>query len=274
MIQTIIRPEVKQVRFVTWNAMMTIAGRDILRFLRDPMRLIFSLILPLILVGGLTGTLQSNLGRAVNYDLTTFSIIGMLAMNLFQTPMMGITSLIEERETDFSQELFIAPVSRYAIIFGKILGETTVALVQCIEIILSGLLLFGLHLSLTAALLLIPAALATCLFGGAFGTLLASLSSSARAASQLIPFLIMPQFLLSGVFTPIRVLPWYLDILSKLTPLRYVVDLLRGIIYIGDPAYNQIVLMNPIFNLLIIGVLFVIFMVAGTYLFVRNERNR
>ncbi|WP_170142537.1 ABC transporter permease [Thermosporothrix hazakensis] len=143
----------------------------------------------------------------------------MLAMNLFQTPMTGITSLVEERETDFSQELFIAPVSRYAIIFGKIPGETTVTLVQCIEIILSGLLLFGLHLSLTAALLLIPATLATCLFGGAFGTLVASLASSARVASQLIPFLIMPQFLLSGVFTPIRVLPWYLDILTHASPL-------------------------------------------------------
>ena len=36
-------------------------------------------------------------------------------------------SLIEDRENDFTQELFIAPISRYAIVFGKILGEALVA---------------------------------------------------------------------------------------------------------------------------------------------------
>ncbi len=54
---------------------------------------------------------------------------------------MGLVSLIEDRENDFSQEIFISPVSRYSIIFGKILGETYVSLVQGAAILLFGLII-------------------------------------------------------------------------------------------------------------------------------------
>lgn len=259
---------------ITWNAILTIAGRDVMRFVRDPMSLFFSLILPLVLVGGLSGALQSNLGQAVQYNLMTFSVIGMLAMTLFQTTMMGLLSLIEDRENDFSQELFIAPISRYAIVFGKILGESLVALVQGIVLILMGILLFGVPLSLPNLLLLIPVSLIICLFGGSFGVLVISLFSSQRTANKVVPFLIFPQFFLAGVFTPIRVLPWYLDIISKLTPMRYAVDLIRGVVYAGRPEYGQAVLLHPLINLVAVAILFLIFLVAGTMLFVRSERNR
>lgn len=258
---------------VTWNALLTIAARDVMRFLRDPMSLFFSLVLPIILITGLSGTLQSNLGQAVQYNLVSFSVVGMLAMTLFQTTMMGLVSLIEDRESDFSQELFIAPISRYAIVFGKILGESLVALVQGIALIIMGALFFGLNLSLSSVLILIPVSLIISLFGGSFGVLVISLFSSQRTANRVIPFLIFPQFFLAGVFMPIRVLPWYLDIISKITPMRYAVDLVRGIVYMGRPEYSQAVLLHPFINLIAIVVMFVIFLVTGTLLFVHRERN-
>lgn len=259
---------------VTWNAILTIAGRDVMRFVRDPMRLIFSLILPIILVGGLSGTMQSNLGQAVRYNLVTFGITGMLAMWLFQTTMQGLVSLIEDREGDFSQELFVAPISRYAIVFGKIFGESLVALVQGVIFVILGIVLFGIPLSLPNLLLLIPISLITCLFGGSFGVLLISLFSNQRTANQVMPFLMIPQFFLAGVFLPIRVLPWYLDIIAKITPMRYAVDLIRGVVYAGRPEYAQVILLHPLINLVIVALLFTIFLVTGTILFVRSERNR
>src|SRR5258708_7640180 len=152
----------------TWNAILTIAGRDVMRFMREPMRLIFSLILPIILVGGLSGTMQSGLGQAVRFNLLTFGITGMLAMNLFMTTMQGLISLIEDRVSDFSQELFVAPISRYAIVFGKIFGESLVGLAQGVVLVILGVVLFGVPLSLTNLLLLIPISLIICLFGGSF----------------------------------------------------------------------------------------------------------
>jgi ABC-2 type transport system permease protein len=259
---------------ITWNAILTIAGRDITRFVREPMRLVFSLILPLILIGGLAGPMQSNFGRAVNYNLITFSMTGLLAMTLFQTAMSGLMSLIEDRENDFTQELFIAPISRYAIVFGKILGESLVALVQGVVLVLVGVLIFGVPMSFSTLLLIVPVSLITCLLGGAFGVLLVSLFSNQRTANMVMPFLMFPQFFLAGIFLPLRSLPWYLDILSRITPMRYAVDLTRGVFYAGRPEAADVLLMHPIFNLIIIAVLFALFLCIGTFFFVRAERNR
>jgi ABC-2 type transport system permease protein len=79
---------------------------------------------------------------------------------------------------------------------------------------------------------------------------------------------------LAGVFTPIQVLPWYLDILSKISPMRYAVDLARGVFYAGQPDYAKVVLQGAPFNLLVITIMFTIFLLIGTWLFVRGERNR
>ena len=117
-----------------------------------------------------------------------------------------------------------------------------------------------------------------CLLGGAFGLLLLSGFGSQRAPNQILPFVILPQFFLAGVFTPIQRLPVYLDILSRISPLRYAVDLTRDIFYFGHPDYAKVVLhgagMGPLANLAIIGGIFTVFLMIGTTLFVRSERNR
>jgi ABC-2 type transport system permease protein len=93
-------------------------------------------------------------------------------------------------------------------------------------------------------------------------------------ANQLFPFLFLPQFFLGGVFSPIRSLPWYLDVLSHLAPLRYAVDLVRAAYYAGSPEYSRVVLDPPLFNLAVMAALFAVFLVIGTVVFVRRERNR
>ncbi len=56
--------------------------------------------------------------------------------------------------------------------------------------------------------------------------------------------------------------------------MRYAVDLARGVFYAGQPDYAKVVLHEVPFNLLVIAVLFTLFLVVGTWLFVRGERNR
>ena len=84
----------------------------------------------------------------------------------------------------------------------------------------------------------------------------------------------LPQFFLAGVFNPINQLPWYLDALSRISPLRYAVDLARGVYYLDRPEYARVVLAPPLVNMAIMAALFALFLVVGTYLFVRTERNR
>jgi ABC-2 type transport system permease protein len=167
----------------------------------------------------------------------------------------------------------VSPVSRYAIVAGKIIGESLVALPTALGIIVVGVLI-GVPLSPLVLVALIPVALVVAVYGGAFGLLILSNLSSQRAAQQIFPFVLLPQFFLAGVFNPIHDLPLPLAILSALSPMRYAVELTRNVIFglqPGVPAPE----MTPLpINAAVIGVSFVVFIVVGTALFVRAERNR
>src|SRR5690242_18163859 len=112
------------------NAIIAIAFRDLTKFLRDRTRIIRTFIFPVIFIGVLGGSLQANVGRAIGYNYLVFTFIGVLGQTLFQSTAAGVISLIEDRENDFSQEIFISPISRYSIIIGKIFGESLVAITQ------------------------------------------------------------------------------------------------------------------------------------------------
>jgi ABC-2 type transport system permease protein len=175
-----------------------------------------------------------------------------------------------DREQDFSQEIFVSPISRYSIIFGKILGESLVAFPQFIAILLFGLII-GVPFTIEKIVALVPAALIIAVYGGAFGVLVLSRLDNQRQANQIFPFVMLPQFFLAGIFNPIQNLPWFLDILTKVAPMRYAVDLMRDVYYGSGSTV-------PIFelptNLAIMGVEFLLFIVIGTAGFVRAERNR
>jgi ABC-2 type transport system permease protein len=256
------------------NALLAVAGRDVKRFMADRTQLLGSLILPVLLIGGMGGIMQDNLGHSVSFNLVSFTVIGTFVMSMFTAAVSGVASLVEDRDNDFGQELFIAPITPYAIILGKIMGQSVVALLQGTVTLLIGTLLFRVQMTLGLILLLIPVALLICLLGGAFSALLTSLMSNQRGAAQIINLIMTPQMFLAGVFIPIKVLPWYLEIFSLLSPLRYVVDFTRALYYAGQPAYAQVVLENPWIDLLVMAVMFVVCFVAGTTLFVRHERNR
>ncbi|HEX6977362.1 MAG TPA: ABC transporter permease [Patescibacteria group bacterium] len=255
------------------NAALTIAYRDVTKFLRDRTRMIFTFVFPFLFIGVLGSSLQSNLGPQIGYNFLTFVFTGVIGQALFQSTASGIISLIEDRTNDFSQEIFVSPISRYTIIIGKILGESIVSLSQVIGIVIFGYLV-GAEISLPQLISLIPVGIVACLLGGAFGIIVLANLSSERSANQVFPFLMFPQFFLAGVFNPIKKLPLLLDILSRISPMRYAVDFIRGVYYWGRPEYDKVVLLSPISNLLIITAMFVAFLFLGTFLFVRNERNR
>ena len=254
------------------NAVAAIAQRDLMKLLRDRPRLVTTLVFPLIFIGILGGSLQTNLGRTAGLNFLTLTFTGVLAQTLFQSASQGLISLINDRENDFSQEMFVAPISRYTIIFGKILGESLVALPQGITILLFGVLI--LRPEPAQVLLLLVASVLVSLFGGAFGVLVLANFASQQTANQVFTFVMLPQYFLAGVFYPIKVLPPGLNVLSFISPMRYAVDLARGLFYAGRPEYGRIVLEPPLVDLAVMAGLFALFLVVGTALFVRGERYR
>ena len=255
------------------SAVLAIAHRDFVKLLRDRPRIIADLAFPLIFIAILGTSLQAGFGSAGGFNLLTFVFTGVLAQTVWQSSALGVISLIADREQDYSQEMFVSPVSRYSIIAGKILGESLVALPQAVAIVVLGFAL-GVPLSLPFLLALIPVAFVIAIFGGAFGVIVLSNLRSQQAANQIFPFVMLPQFFLAGVFNPIGNLPWYLDIVSHLSPMRYAIDLVRDVYYGGLPDVVPVALYDLPTNLAIIGGMFVLFMLVGTTLFVRSERNR
>jgi hypothetical protein len=83
---------------------------------------------------------------------------------------------------------------------------------------------------------------------------------SQRQANQYLPVVMLPQFFLAGVFNPVMNLPLPLEILSKLSPMRYAVDVMRTSSTRAGAASRS----RLSTNLAVIGVEFVVFMLIGT----------
>ena len=134
--------------------------------------------------------------------------------------------------------------------------------------------LAGVPIDIFQLIALLPILFLMCLFGGAFGILIMANFMDKRSIDQVFPFFIFPQFFLSGVFIPMKDVPEYLIILSRITPLFYAVDFIRGIYYLGKPEYSAVVVYNPLLNAIVMILMFLIFIILGTYIFVKSEKER
>jgi len=257
----------------TLNAILIIAYRDVLKLVRDRRRFIGGLIFPVASIAILGSSLDANLSKTVGFNFLVFVYLGVITQNMFSSAASGIAWLIEDRQNDFAQSFFVAPISRYVIIFGKILGESIVSYTQIFGLLAIGYLA-GVPIDIFQLIALLPILFLMCLFGGAFGILIMANFMDKRSIDQVFPFFIFPQFFLSGVFIPMKDVPEYLIILSRITPLFYAVDFIRGIYYLGKPEYSAVVVYNPLLNAVVMILMFLIFIILGTYIFVKSEKER
>ena len=255
------------------SAVAAIAQRDVTKLLRDRPRLAVNLAFPVLLIGGLGAILQPTVGRVTGLNTVTLAFTGVLAASLFQSAAAGMISIVEDRENDFSRELFVAPVSRFALVTGKVAGETLVASAQGVAIVAFALA-FGVRMTPAQAAALIPPGLACCLLGGAFGLATIAALPNQRSATAIFQFLIIPQYVLGGVLVPLRGTAPYLDVAAHLMPMRYVVELTRAAFYAGTPGYAQVVSGRPLADAAVAAGLFAAAMTAGAAVFGYRERTR
>jgi ABC-2 type transport system permease protein len=255
------------------NALLAIAQRDLIKLLRDRARLSVNIAFPIMLIAGLGSVLQSSVGQVTGLDAVTVAFTGVLAATLFQSAAAGMISIVEDRENDFSRELFVTPVSRVTLVSGKVLGETVVALFQGACVIVFALI-FGVRMSGGQFAALLGPMLACCLLGGAFGLATLALVPSQRTAMSVFQFLIIPQYVLTGVVAPLHGLPRYLDVLAWAMPLRYAVELTRSTFYAGRSGYSEVIVAGPAVDIPVVAGLFIVLLVVGAALFDYRERTR
>ncbi|HEY3419040.1 MAG TPA: ABC transporter permease [Methanomassiliicoccales archaeon] len=258
-----------------FNAVAAICARDITRFFRDWKSNIFmSIFFPAVFLGMLGSAIGQNMGAGLGYDFMQFVLLGMVAGLAIMFSANTVTGLVEERETGFTQEIFVSPVSRYSIIIGKMVGSSIISMVAVAATILIGIAI-GINISLDGVGLILLVIPVVFLLGSAFGVLVSGIfSSSPKTAGQAVMMFMFPQLFLSGALIPVASSTGVIDVLVHLMPATYVVDLMRGVFYWGSPTYNQVVLYSPWIDLTVTVIISLGLFVAGTYLFARSERNR
>jgi ABC-2 type transport system permease protein len=206
--------------------------RELIRFRRDRLRAVTSLIQPLlfllVLGTGLSALAKGSLPPGVSFK--AFIYPGVLAMSVMFTAIFSAASIVWDREFGFLREMLVAPVRRSAIVVGKILGGATIATFQgIIMLALAGLADVPynpvLLLTLVGELLLLAFTLT------AFGVMMAARITQFQAFMALTQMLVLPLFFLSGALYPLHGLPAWLSVLTRLDPLTYVVGPMRHAVF-------------------------------------------
>ena len=255
------------------NATFAIAWREILRAVKSPLSIAFTVIFPVIFIGILGGSISQNLSGALPYAYLPFMLIGMIANTMYQGTITGVTNLVEERENDFTAELFVAPISRYSVLLGKIIGSGLASLVSLVVIIA---MIFVMQIPMNFGDLLRVIALAPvlALAGGSLGVFFIGFVQDPKVAGAGVALLVFPQMFLAGALIPVANSSGILGLLAKVMPMTYSIDLARNIFYAGKPEAAFTVLNNPLVDLAVTAAFFLVFTIVGTYLFVRADRNR
>jgi ABC-2 type transport system permease protein len=218
-----LRSELRAVKIV-WQ-------RELIRFTKDRLRIVTSLVQPFLFLFVL-GTGLSRLASAGTHgvNLRTFVYPGVLCMAVMFIAIFSAASIVWDREFGFLREMMVAPVRRSSLVIGKCLGGATVAAFEGVILIcLAGLVgvpyapvlileIFGLQLLVAFSIT-------------SFGVMMAARVKQMQSFMALTQMVVLPMYFLSGALFPVSGLPQWLAILNRLDPLTYAVDPMRRAVF-------------------------------------------
>ena len=213
------------------RAIKIVWRRELIRFRADRLRMVTTLIQPLLFLFVLgSGLQQLSAASTHGVNLKTFIYPGILCISVMFTAMFSAASIVWDREFGFLREMMVAPIRRSSIVIGKCLGGATVASFQGVIVIcLAGLVhvpydpvlilgVFGLQLLLAFAIT-------------AFGVMVAVRIKQMQSFMGVMQMVVMPMFFTSGALFPASGLPGWLTVLNRLDPLTYAVDPMRRLVF-------------------------------------------
>ena len=184
---------------------------------------------------------------------------------------MGI-SVIWDKEFGFMKEVLVAPISRFTIFLGKMVGDSTSAFFQGIIVFIVGMVL-GLPINPLTLLLALPIMLLITFGMVSIGLTLASIMSNLESFGAIQTFINLPLFFLSGALFPLKGpgidLPSWLTTVAAWNPLTYGVDALRNIVLGSAWAPFQIQSLGVDIGL--VALFDVIMILIGTWAFNRMK---
>ncbi|HYL99261.1 MAG TPA: ABC transporter permease [Blastocatellia bacterium] len=238
--------------------------RDLRRYTRSRSQVVASLGQPILYILALGFGLGPVFQRAGEGSYLQFMAPGVIAMTLLFTSVFSGIGLLWDRQFGFLKETLVAPVPRVYIMIGRTLGGTTIAVVQATLVVII-CLIAGFRPSnvLSIPLGFVLMTLVAFVFAS-LGVAIGSSLQDMQGFQLVMNFLVMPIYFLSGALFPLNNLPRGLAIATRIDPLAYGVDALRGAL-IGR-AYFTIT-----FDVLLLASVAVLFLAVGRHLFEKIE---
>jgi ABC-2 type transport system permease protein len=213
------------------RAIRIVWRRDLIRFKNDRVRMVSTLVQPLLFLFVLgSGLQQLSAASTHGVNLKTFIYPGILCISVMFTAMFSAASIVWDREFGFLREMMVAPVRRSSIVIGKCIGGATVACSQGVIMILLGPLV-GVPYNVVLILGIFGLQLLLAFTITAFGVMIAVRIKQMQAFFGVMQMIVMPMFFISGALFPVANLPGWLAVLNRLDPLTYAVDPMRRLVF-------------------------------------------
>jgi ABC-2 type transport system permease protein len=251
-------------------AIGTLLWREIVRFLRERNRVIGALLQPIMFWALFGAGLRASFrpptpDGGVGYEEYFFP--GVVIMILLFTAIFSTVSLIEDRRDGFLQGVLVAPIPRSALVLGKILGGTVLAVGQGL-VLLALAPLAGLRLTVETVAAAVVILLLIAFSLTALSFCIAWRMDSTQGFHAIMTVFLMPLWLLSGAPFPAHGAPAWLEALIACNPLTYGLAAFRRSLY---PAGAGVVADLPrLVPSLVVTVLFGAICFGGALLLARR----
>ncbi|MEV0206634.1 ABC transporter permease [Streptomyces sp. NPDC050788] len=208
-----------------------IYGRYLRQSLRSRFALLFGLLMPLLYLC-FFGPLLTGLplgGQGSSWQLLVPGLL--LQLGLFGASFAGFSIIIENSQ-GVVERMRVTPVSRLALLLGRVLRDTTVFVFQAVLLVLAAVAM-GLRAPLGGVLIGFAFVALLTVSLGSLSYAMAMKVHTPQEFGPLVNAMTMPSLLLSGLMLPMSLAPAWLDVLSHLMPFRYLVDAVRDA-YVGS----------------------------------------
>jgi ABC-2 type transport system permease protein len=204
--------------------------RELIRFVRTRTRIISSFVQPILFLFVLGYGMSTLVGTTAGFTFKKFVFPGIVAMSVVMTAIFSAISIVWDREFGFLREMVVAPVSRASLVVGKTLGGATIATGQG-TIMLALAPLIGVHLTVELVFQVIGLELLMAVGMTTFGVFVASRIQRIEGFQVVMQLLLFPMLFLSGALFPLKGLPAWLAVITRINPLTYAVDPLRRVVF-------------------------------------------
>jgi ABC-2 type transport system permease protein len=244
------------------NAVYVLWLRDVKRFVRTKSRFLGSLGMPFFFLIFFSLGFRRATIPTLKIPYVDFVTPGIVTMILLFSGTFSGVSVVWDRQFGFLREILVSPASRISIAFGRILGGTTVAMIQAVMMIF-----VSLFVGFNPNLLGIPMALIFMFLTGitftGIGVVFSTQMRDMHGFQLVVNFFVFPLFLLSGALFPIDELG-RLKWLALLNPMSYGVDGVRWCL----TGYTEI---NPTIDFAVLLLVGAVSTILAGFLFSRME---